>query len=99
VKVDGSNKGNYLMPNAFTPNGDGLNDCYRIKYWGLVEEVEFSIWNRWGERVFHSRDPFACWDGKFKGSPQSAGVFVYQIRAKTACEAEVIRKGTFALIR
>ncbi|MGC4103698.1 PKD domain-containing protein [Ferruginibacter sp.] len=52
VKVDNINKGGYLMPNAFSPNNDGLNDCYGIRYWGVLEKVEFSIFNRWGERVF-----------------------------------------------
>lgn len=99
VKVDNSNKSGYLMPNAFTPNGDGFNDCYGIRYWGIIYEVEFSIFNRWGERIFFSKDPNACWDGTYKGVQQDPNVFVYMIRAKTNCEESVFRKGTFVLIR
>lgn len=99
VKVSTENKGGYQMATAFTPNNDGLNDCYGIKYWGVVTEVEFSIYNRWGERIFFSRNPNACWDGTYKGVTQDPGVFVYMIKAKTTCEPSVFRKGTFALIR
>ena len=99
VKVDNSNKNNYLLPNAFTPNNDGLNDCFGIKYWGVVEKFEFSIYNRWGERLFATKNPSQCWDGTFKGIPQDGGVYVYMIKAKTSCEAEVFRKGTFTLVK
>lgn len=99
VKVEKVNEGNYLMPNAFTPNGDGLNDCYGIKYWGTIDKLEFSIYNRWGERIFYTTDPRACWDGTYKGIKQNGDVFVYMIRAKTLCSEEVFRKGTFVLIR
>ncbi|MBN8865141.1 MAG: gliding motility-associated C-terminal domain-containing protein [Sphingobacteriales bacterium] len=99
VKVEKVNEGSYLMPNAFTPNGDGLNDCYGIKYWGTIDKLEFSIYNRWGERIFYTTDPRACWDGTYKGIKQNGDVFVYMIRAKTFCSEEVFRKGTFVLIR
>jgi len=99
VKVDNINKGGYMMPNAFTPNNDGLNDCFRIKYWGVINDLEFSIYNRWGERIFFTRDATQCWDGTYKGVKQNGGVYVYMIKAKTNCEAEVFRKGTFVLVR
>ncbi|HEX5652463.1 MAG TPA: gliding motility-associated C-terminal domain-containing protein, partial [Chitinophagaceae bacterium] len=99
VKVDNVNKGGYLMPSGFTPNNDGLNDCYGVKYWGVIGEIEFSIFNRWGERVFYSKDRGKCWDGTYKGIKQDSGVFVYMIRAKTNCDNEVFRKGSFVLIR
>ena len=99
VAVTAINKGDYLMPSAFTPNNDGLNDCYGIRYWGIILDLEFSIYNRWGERVFYAKQPGACWDGRYKGIPQDPGVFVYIIKAKTSCESYVFRKGTIALIR
>ncbi len=92
------NQGGYLMPSAFTPNNDGLNDCYGIKYWGIIQELDFSIYNRWGERIFHSTKPGECWNGIYKGVPQNPDVYVYLITAKTTC-GSVRRKGTFALIR
>lgn len=99
VNVVATNKGGYLMPSGFTPNNDGLNDCYGIKYWGIIQELDFSIYNRWGERIFRTKQPGQCWDGKYKGIQQDPGVFVYMIKAKTSCEASVFRKGTFVLIR
>lgn len=99
VKVDNVNKGGYLMSNAFTPNNDGLNDCYGVKYWGVIEKFEFSIYNRWGERIFTTKNPGQCWDGTYKGVEQDGGVYVYMIKANTTCEAEVFRKGTFVLVR
>lgn len=99
VNVTNLNKGGYLMPTAFTPNNDGLNDCYGIKFWGTILEVDFSIYNRWGERIFFTKNPTGCWDGRYKGLPQDPNVFVYMIKAKTTCEGSIFRKGTFALIR
>ena len=86
------------MPTAFTPNGDGINDCYGIKYWGAIRDLDFSIYNRWGELIFHTTSPSICWDGTHKGVKQDAAVFVYVVRAVTIC-GEAYRKGTFALIK
>jgi len=99
VDVTITNVPAYLMPTAFTPNADGLNDCYGLKYWGMVESLEFSVYNRWGERVFFTKNPGDCWDGTFKGKKQGTGVFVYMIKAKTNCSNEIFRKGTFTLVR
>lgn len=99
VKVEAINEGLYWMPSAFTPNADGLNDCFGVKYWGLVESIEFSIFNRWGERVFYTKDPGDCWDGRYKGIPQDPGVFVYMIKASSFCNPEIFRKGTVTLVR
>jgi gliding motility-associated-like protein len=98
VYIKGIGDAGYKMPSAFTPNGDGLNDCYGIKYWGLIQELDFSIYNRWGQRVFHTKTPGDCWDGTFKGEKQNPDVFVYIINAKTNC-GKIFRKGTFLLIR
>lgn len=99
VMVVKANPSGYLMPSAFTPNNDGLNDCYGVKYWGVINNIEFSIFDRWGVRVFYSKDPAACWDGTYKGEKQPGGVYVYMIKASTDCEDPVFRKGTFMLIR
>ncbi len=99
VLVNKGNPSGYLMPSAFTPNNDGLNDCYGVKYWGMVNSMEFSVFDRWGVRVFYSRDPSACWDGTYKGEKQPAGVYVYMVKARTDCEDPVFKKGTFVLIR
>ena len=80
------------------PNGDGINDCFRIIGWGIVEDLDFQIYNRWSQLVFHSVQPRACWDGTYKGQNQPEGVYVYLITAKTNCGL-VTKKGSFLLIR
>ncbi len=99
VKVGGGNDGLYLMPTGFTPNNDGKNDCYGIQYWGAIDAIDFSIYNRWGQLVFHSKQAGACWDGTSHGTPQPPDVYVYVIRASTNCDKNVFKKGTFVLIR
>lgn len=88
----------FPVPSAFTPNGDGKNDCFGVKSWGDVSQFSLNIFNRWGELLFHSDDPTKCWNGLFKGQQQPGDVYVYWIKAKTRC-GDVFRKGTFTLIR
>ena len=99
VKVDySSNKNGYVVSNAFTPNDDGINDCFSVKNWGAVSVFEMSVYNRWGEKIFFTDNPLMCWNGIYKGEKQQAGTYVYQIKAVTIC-GSVYRKGTVMLIR
>jgi gliding motility-associated-like protein len=86
------------MPNAFTPNGDGKNDCYGLKNWMYVKQLQFYIFNRYGERVFATANPNTCWDGIYKGKPALAGTYVFVIKAQTDCGLEE-QKGNFLLLR
>ena len=86
------------MPNAFTPNGDGKNDCYGLKNWMYIKQLQFYIFNRYGEQVFATANPNTCWDGNYKGKPALAGTYVYVIKANTNCGIEE-QKGSFILIR
>ncbi|HLY72046.1 MAG TPA: T9SS type B sorting domain-containing protein [Puia sp.] len=86
------------MPSAFTPNGDGKNDVYRIPSNANIQLVEFSIYNRWGEKIFSTNDKSKGWDGSFRGSMQSSGSFVYVVTG-TDLDGPVFEKGTFVLIR
>ncbi|MFT3679344.1 MAG: PKD domain-containing protein [Ferruginibacter sp.] len=88
----------FYMPNAFSPNGDGHNDCYRIHANGTLKGFEMSIYNRWGERVFHTRDINECWDGRFMGKAQSAGNFIVYVWANNKCIRNVA-KNNLLLIR
>jgi gliding motility-associated-like protein len=88
----------YPVPSAFTPNNDRRNDCFGLKKWGLVTELQFQVFNRWGERVFSTTDPTHCWDGTFKGILQPAGGYGYMIKAVTRC-GTVNRSGMVILIR
>jgi gliding motility-associated-like protein len=88
----------YGMPSAFTPNGDGYNDCFGVKDWGGIKSIQFLVYNRWGQKVFATYSPSGCWDGTLNGVPQAPGTYVYQIWANTAC-GNVYRKGTVVLVR
>lgn len=99
VNVTKHSPGNgYPVANAFTPNGDGHNDCFGIKYWGYISNFELTVYNRQGQRVFYSKSQDACWDGTYGGRNQPAGTYVYIIKAGTLC-GDVCKKGTLELIR
>lgn len=96
--LKGSVENGYKLPTAFTPNNDGNNDCFGVRKWGTLANLDLSIYNRWGTLVFHSKNPSDCWDGMYKGQMQPPGAYVYQIRAQALC-GTVYRKGTVVLIR
>jgi gliding motility-associated-like protein len=98
VDVINVNAGGYLMPSAFSPNNDGKNDCFGVRYWGVIQKIDFSVYNRWGNLIFHTKTVGDCWDGTYHGVPQNPDVYVFLITAKTSC-GEVFRKGTFVLVR
>lgn len=98
VKVTATGANTFLVPNAFTPNGDGHNDCFGVTHWGDVQLEEMQIYDRWGQIVFDTRNPSDCWDGTYKGKPQPTGAYPYVIRAHTFC-GEITRKGLVMLIR
>jgi gliding motility-associated-like protein len=98
VAVTKDGKGFFELPGAFTPNGDGLNDCFGIQGWGKVNIINFAVYNRWGERVWSTTNPNDCWNGFYKGVKQPGAAYVYYIRANSFC-GPVFRKGTVILIR
>lgn len=87
-----------VVPNAFTPNGDGHNDCFGIQRWEAVKVEELSIFNRYGQRVFTTNNPAECWDGTSQGKAQPAGGYAYVIKVLSAC-GEITRTGMVMLIR
>lgn len=88
----------FVVPNAFSPNGDGKNDCFGIQRWGSVKVEEMSIYNRWGQLLFKTSNPNNCWDGTFHGVAQPAGGYVYIIRVMSIC-GPVSTRGMLMLIR
>ena len=96
--IKGNIDNGYLMPSAFTPNGDGKNDCFGVKSWGAVTNFTFSVFDRFGTILFTTTDPANCWDGTYKSYKMGSGTFVYQVKATTNC-GPVFRKGTVVLIR
>lgn len=93
------------MPNAFTPNGDGTNDRYYVLAGAEARTVkDFSIFNRWGEKVFQVRgvlpnDPAHGWDGRYKGRDAMGGVYVYYVTLEDSGGHTEVYKGTVVLVR
>jgi gliding motility-associated-like protein len=88
----------FWAPNIFTPNADRHNDCFFVTPIGRLKYFELAIYNRWGNRVFQTKNINDCWDGTYKGQPQDPGNFVYYIKASTECKEDVT-KGNLLLIR
>ena len=86
------------VPTAFTPNHDGLNEILRPVYSGISSIRYFTVFNRWGQQVFTTRDMKKGWDGLLNQRPQS-GSFVWIISATDYLGNEIIYKGTTTIIR
>lgn len=85
----------FFAPNAFTPNGDGLNDDFRISLFRPCDTYSLNIFNRWGQEVFSSGDAAnAVWDGTFHGAAAEQGVYVYLLKG-----GGMDRNGVVYLIR
>lgn len=88
----------YEAPNAFVP-GSGSNGVFKIEKRGFVKLKSFTVYNRWGNKVFETTDINQGWDGSFNGKPQPAGVYVYVIEAIADTGAPVRKTGNVTLIR
>ena len=89
-----------LLPTAFSPNGDGVNDLFRISKWLNIKKlITFNVYNRWGEVVFSTSDINAGWDGNYKNYPQPTSSFTWAIKAEDYDGNEIMKKGIVTLIR
>jgi gliding motility-associated-like protein len=85
VTGDVLGKPDFFVPNSFTPNGDGLNDCFSPK--GVnITALHLEIYDRWGELVYRTEDLDShCWDGYYMGKVVQDGIYVWVLRYKTVC--------------
>ncbi len=87
-----------LAPNVFTPNGDGLNDCFQLEIAGEVSTYELVIFNRWGNRVFGNNFSGVCWDGRTnQGQAVSEGVYFWIATVESECNPGQKEKVTGSL--
>lgn len=87
-----------FIPNAFTPNDDGANDVLYVRG-NAVDEMQLMIYNRWGKKVFETRDINMGWDGKLNGKALPPDVFGYYLKLKCLDGRTVIKKGNITLLR
>lgn len=90
--------GELFVPTIFSPNSDNLNDKHCV-LGGCVAEFELIIYNRWGERVFVSRDQNNCWDGIFRGKPVQTGVYVYKLKATLVDGTVITDSGNINVVK
>ena len=87
------------IPNTFTPDGDGVNDLFKVIGSDLYnKDFIFTIFNRWGEIVFEGNSPDEGWDGTFRGKNCPIGTYVYQLVLKNEGETNVYN-GFAVLVR
>jgi gliding motility-associated-like protein len=91
-------KGIYV-PSAFSPNGDGKNDAFRPLLFGKVKQFTFTIYNRWGQIIFQTKELQKGWNGMTAGTQQQGNVFVWICYYQLENEQPKVEKGTVVLIR
>lgn len=88
------------MPNAFTPNGDGRNDVFRLPPSVSIQLMRFAVFDRWGQRVFMTTDPSEGWNGVVDGKTAPAGAYVWMVEyADPFSGKQLVQKGTVMLVR
>ncbi len=90
--------GEVFLPNAFSPNGDNQNDVLYVRG-ACIEYMDFYVFNRWGEQVFHSTDPAFGWDGTWRGVACENAVFTYLVKGKLFDGTEINKKGNVSLVK
>jgi gliding motility-associated-like protein len=92
------NEKDVYVPNIFTPNGDGKNDMLYVRG-NNIKELYFTIYDRWGEKMFETTDQHVGWDGVYKGMTSDPAVFVYYLKVRCAGEKEFFIKGNITVMR
>ncbi|MBK6620534.1 MAG: gliding motility-associated C-terminal domain-containing protein [Saprospirales bacterium] len=90
----------FELPNAFTPDGDGANDTFRPLFNGEVfQDFQLLIFDRWGEKVYQSKDPGTGWNGQLDGKPMPSDVFAFFMEYTLMDGTEGTEKGEITLLR
>jgi gliding motility-associated-like protein len=88
----------FYIPNAFSPNDDGLNDVFKASSDQQID-ITGTIFNRWGEKIFEWHNLENGWDGKIKTETNLIDVFVYIIKGKGSCSKTYTRTGTVTIVK
>lgn len=88
----------FYMPNAFTPDGDGLNDVFKPEA-TFVKDIRWMVFNRWGEMIFESKDLNNGWDGFFKGREAQNDVYTWVATLRTFDDQIIRKEGMVKLLR
>ena len=91
--------GDIYVPTIFSPSSLNNENKQACVYGNCIAELDYSIYDRWGQSVFETKDQNACWDGKYKGKELNAGVFAYKLTIKLQSGDFVIRSGNITLLK
>jgi len=87
-----------FIPSGFSPNKDGSNDVLYVRATN-ISNITFTVYNRWGQKVFETNDLSTGWDGNFNGSPQPIESYAYVAKITTIDKCEITRTGSITLLR
>ncbi|MFN8296962.1 MAG: gliding motility-associated C-terminal domain-containing protein [Chitinophagales bacterium] len=87
------------MPTAFSPNSDGINDCFGILSPPFLTDYKLVIFDRWGEKVFETNNKDNCWDGLYKGTFAQSDTYVYIVSFKCYNGTNLSKKGTITILQ
>lgn len=88
-----------VVPNAFSPNGDGRNDIFKVYVQDDITEFHMQIYDRWGHKVYEGRDPYTGWDGKFNGHPSVPASYLWAVTYLDNKKQPTKQQGTMTLLR
>ena len=88
----------YDVPTAFSPNGDGINDKWEIKGFGIVR-YDMKVFNRCGQLMFQSNDQRLGWDGRFNGTVQPMDAYAFVLNAEFTDGNKITKTGNVTLLR
>lgn len=88
-----------VVPNAFSPNGDGINDVWLIKAEGLIRSVSVQVFNRYGQPVYRSSGTGLGWDGRMNGNPLNTGTYYWVLQGYQEDGKPIKMKGSVTLFR
>lgn len=88
-----------IMPNAFTPNNDRINNLFRVKHPEYIKTFSMTVYNRWGQVIFQTTDPYKGWDGTYKNGPQPIGNYLWIISLTDFDGNKESAKGNVLLLR
>jgi len=87
------------IPNAFSPNGDGINDLFHIRVTGYFKLDGYKLFNRWGQLIFETKDITRDWDGRYNGNPLPIGSYYWVIEGIDVKGEKLRRTGSVTLLR
>ena len=97
--VTEENSYSLYSPTVFSPDGDGINDLFKV-YGRGISDYKIEIFTRWGHMVYKSNELNEGWDGTFKGKDLPTGTYVYKIKtSKNSDDKKLVKSGTIALVR